>query len=157
MLRASKGFIFESTKTYVHSIGLSCTFRQWRATESHCRFLHGYALEVKLAFQGPDLDEKNWLADFGGLKEVKQWLEQIFDHKLVVARDDPEIEALRALAAVHGVAEISYVDHVGCEAFAMMIYNNLVGWKLSENYRYLLHSVEVREHAGNSATYRRIT
>ena len=46
---ASPGFtggatVWRSTKTYGHEEGLSCCFRQWRATHSHCRLLHGYAL-----------------------------------------------------------------------------------------------------------------
>lgn len=79
---------FRSTKTYGHDIGLSCCFRQWRSA-SHCRFLHGYALAVHLEFEADDLDARSWVMDFGSLKPVRQWLVQTFDHKTLVAADDP--------------------------------------------------------------------
>lgn len=49
--------IYRSTKTYGHEIGLSAAFRQWRA-ESHCRFVHGYALAVKFVFEAGELDAR---------------------------------------------------------------------------------------------------
>ena len=68
---------YQSTK--IIELG-SCAFRQWRATHSHCRFLHGYQLKAKLWFSGSSLDEKNWIVDFGGLKELKAKLQQVFDN-----------------------------------------------------------------------------
>ena len=79
---------FLSTKTYGHNIGLSAVFRQPNA-HSHCKFLHGYSLGFKFVFGCGELDERNWVVDFGSLKPLKQWLEKKFDHKLVLALDDP--------------------------------------------------------------------
>ncbi|HEX2555077.1 MAG TPA: hypothetical protein VHL98_15360, partial [Microvirga sp.] len=47
--------IYRSTKVYDHNEGLSCCFRQWRATHSHCRLLHGYALAFKFVFATHEL------------------------------------------------------------------------------------------------------
>lgn len=145
---------WSSTKTYCHNIGLSCCFRQWRA-ESHCRFLHGYALQVKLEFRTSRLDKNNWCVDFGSLKPIKAWLEETFDHKLLVAKDDPFMDNLKDLGRM-GLAQIVLVDHIGCEGFAEMIYNHVYSWlqKIPDWKRVELHSVEVREHEGNSAIYR---
>lgn len=147
-LQADPGFVFESGKTYTHSLGLSCAFRQWRAKESHCRFIHGYALQVTLTFRSQFLDDRNWVTDFGSLKWVKVWLENTFDHKLVVAQDDPELNIFHSLVE-KGLADLSIVPHVGCEAFAKMIYDHI-----KEEYFYL-DCVEVREHEANFARYRR--
>ena len=68
-----------STKTYGHNIGLSAVFRQPHADHSHCRFLHGYSLGFKFKFACNELDNKNWVVDFGGLKPLKKWLEDSFD------------------------------------------------------------------------------
>ena len=62
--------IYRSTKSYDHSEGLSCCFRQWRATHSHCRLVHGYALAFKFVFATHRLDERHWCFDFGGLKPI---------------------------------------------------------------------------------------
>ena len=62
---------FISTKTYNHNIGLSCAFRQWRAKHSHCKYMHGYALSVRINFKG-QLNDRNWVYDFGDLKFVNE-------------------------------------------------------------------------------------
>ena len=82
---------YYSTKTYGHEEGLSCAFRQPLAKHSHCSLLHGYALSFSFKFGCDNLDEKNWVVDFGGLKELKQWLKDNFDHKITVCKDDEQI------------------------------------------------------------------
>jgi 6-pyruvoyltetrahydropterin/6-carboxytetrahydropterin synthase len=70
-----------STKHYGHNIGLSAVFRQPKADHSHCHLLHGYSLAFTFTFGCDELDNKNWVVDFGGLKPLKAWLEDQFDHK----------------------------------------------------------------------------
>lgn len=145
---------FLSTKTYTHAEGLSCCFRQWRA-ESHCRFLHGYALEVRVVFGCSELDDRNWVVDFGGLKEFKAWLKDTFDHKTLVAKDDPMIGTLNMLGTRDiQLAQISIVDKVGCEAFAEMIFDEAE--VMMQGLDQWVESVEVKEHAGNSAICKRV-
>ena len=76
---------FISTKRFS---GFTCCFRQWRAKHTHCSFLHGYAISFKVYFEG-DLDENNWVWDFGGMKRAKnkidgmrpdEWIKYMFDH-----------------------------------------------------------------------------
>lgn len=148
-----------STKTYTHSVGLSCCFRQWKA-ESHCRFLHGYALQIKLVFSG-NLDERNWVVDFGGLKPVRQWLEDTFDHKMLVANDDPLRAYLIGLGKdPDALAQVVMVDNVGCEAFAELIFRKTDEYLINiYNPRHKssaqIEIVEVSEHPGNSALCQR--
>jgi 6-pyruvoyltetrahydropterin/6-carboxytetrahydropterin synthase len=144
---------YRSTKTFGHDLGLSACFRQWRATHSHCRHLHGYALAVTLVFEADSLDDRRWVVDFGGLKAVKAWLSATFDHKTLVAHDDPELETFRALHAA-GLVDLVVVPHVGCEAFAERVAGFVTTWLegVCED-RVRLVSVEVREHGANSAVY----
>lgn len=145
---------FQSTKQFGHELGLSCCFRQWRAVHSHCSLLHGYAIAVKLVFEANDLDHCNWVQDFGGLKQVKSMLQDIFDHKLIVAEDDPQKDEICALAGI-GVADVVVLPAVGCEKFAQHVYNMVRRW-LNANQdwdRVRLHSVEIKEHGANSAVY----
>jgi 6-pyruvoyltetrahydropterin/6-carboxytetrahydropterin synthase len=167
-----------STKTYGNDRGLSCCFRQWRSTHSHCSLLHGYSIGIKLIFESETLDDRNWVMDFGGLKAFKDWSEYTFDHTLVVASDDPHLEKFKALAAlglqsVGGVCDLRIVEAVGCEKFAELAYKTMneillsyqagTEWKHPDGRTYKarypvgqgvrLKSVEVFEHAGNSAVY----
>ena len=94
-----------STKHYGHNIGLSAVFRQPNADHSHCHLLHGYSLAFTFTFGCDHLDNKNWAVDFGGLKPLKAWLEDMFDHKVCLDRDDPLKGRIRDLAS-YGLAEI---------------------------------------------------
>ncbi len=140
-------------KSYGHEEGLSCTFRQWQASHSHCRFLHGYALSFRFVFTAAHLDGRGWCIDFGGLKPLRAWLHDMFDHTLLVAEDDPERDALLALGHA-GLAQTRLVPMVGCEAFAQLAH----AWAerfLDEQTsgRVVCAHVDVGEHPGNSARF----
>jgi 6-pyruvoyltetrahydropterin/6-carboxytetrahydropterin synthase len=142
-----------STKTYEHSEGLSAVFRQPKATHSHCHLLHGYSLKFKFVFGCDTLDEKNWVVDFGGLKLLKQWLHDCFDHTVIVDIADPELHTIRALEA-KGIANVVTFDGVGCEKFAEHAFNfanNLI--KDKTDGRCYVVSVECAEHGANSSIY----
>lgn len=145
---------YQSTKTYGHNLGLSCAFRQWRANHSHCQFIHGYALEVKIVFESNALDKNNWVIDFGQLKKLKQKLTENFDHKLIVAADDPELQTFLSLQNL-GLAQVNVLPNVGCEAFAKYVYDLADAWLLEAGHRdrCKVKSAEVREHGANSAIF----
>jgi 6-pyruvoyltetrahydropterin/6-carboxytetrahydropterin synthase len=147
--------IYRSTKTYDHAEGLSCCFRQWRATHSHCRLIHGYALAFKFVFATHELDERNWCFDFGGMKPVKAWLKDLFDHTMLVAQDDPELERFETMHR-DGLINLKVLPAVGCEATAKHVFDHVATFVHDETGgRVWLESVEVREHGGNSAIYSR--
>lgn len=141
--------MYLSTKQYGHEVGLSCCFRQWRA-KSHCSKLHGYALAVKFVFAATTLNECGWVVDFGALKPLKEKLQDMFDHTLLVASDDPKIHLFRQLK-IEGVADVVLVDNVGCEAFANIIFKYADAWTNKHFAHTRLVSVEVKEHGANSA------
>lgn len=149
---------FQSTKVFD---GFSCVFRQWKAEETHCRFLHGYGVSFKVWFEG-DLDERNWVWDFGGMKRAKgtidgmnpkEWMDFMFDHTFIVASDDPFAESFKRMAEA-GVAQVRILEAVGAEKFAEYVF-----WKLQEfiheetEGRVKIKKVEFREHNKNSAIY----
>jgi len=144
---------YYSTKTYGHNIGLSAVFRQPHADHSHCHLLHGYSLQFKFVFGCSDLDNKNWAVDFGGLKPLKAWLEDNFDHKTCVDKDDPLKARLIDLQS-YGLAEIREFDGVGAEKFAEH------AWRFADKLvremtddRCWCESAECSEHGANSAIY----
>jgi 6-pyruvoyltetrahydropterin/6-carboxytetrahydropterin synthase len=149
----AKRYRFRSTKRFGHDRGFSCCFRQWRA-DSHCNMLHGYALAFKFTFEATELDDRNWVIDFGALGQIKEWLEKMFDHTTIVARDDPELTWFQNLHQ-NRLANVRILDHVGCEAIAKEVYNHTAQWLIDKNHapRVHLHAVEVWEHEGNSASY----
>jgi 6-pyruvoyltetrahydropterin/6-carboxytetrahydropterin synthase len=142
---------FKSTKKWGHEQGLSTAFRQWKA-DSHCHFVHGYSIAVKFVFEADELDHRNWVVDFGDLKELKAKVQNLFDHKTVVAEDDPQLEWFKKAEEL-GVLELTVLPTVGCEAFAEWIFHMAEDYLIEKGYapRARLVSVEVSEHDGNSA------
>jgi len=149
---------FQSTKIFD---GFSTVFRQWKAEGTHCRFLHGYGTSVKMWFEG-ELDERNWVWDFGGMKRAKtkidglspkDWMDYMFDHTIIVAEDDPHLSGFQNMDDT-GVAQVRVVPATGAEKFAEFIFNKLNPFVQEEtNGRVKVKQVEFREHGKNSAIY----
>lgn len=140
---------FKSTKRFS---GFPCTHRQWKA-ESHCRFVHGYSREFYFEFAANELTKEGWVVDFGGLKEIKSWLNQMFDHTFLVAQDDPELPAFEALHK-RGAIDLRVLPNPGMEGTAEFVYHK-ASEILNKLYgkRAWITLVEVRENEKNSAMY----
>lgn len=131
----------------------STAFRQWRA-DSHCKLIHGYRLQCKLWFTADQLDDKNWIYDFGGCREIKKLLEKQFDHTTVVAADDPELDTFK-LMSEKGMIDLRIAEKgVGIERTAEWVYETTNKFVTEQtNSRVRVIKVEVWEHEGNSAIY----
>lgn len=146
--------MYFTTKTYGHERGFSCCFRNPYATHSHCSKLHGYALKFVVTFAANNLDHRDWVVDFGSLKDFKATLDTYFDHKTLVNKDDPQLDKFYELEDA-GIADLVVLDAVGCEAFAKLVFELADIWlqgcpDLKDVW---VHKVEVHEHPGNSASY----
>ena len=149
---------FQSTKLFD---GFSCVFRQWRAEGTHCEYIHGYGVSFRVWFEG-DLDERNWVWDFGGMKRAKgtidgknpkEWMDYMFDHTTIIAEDDPFLGAFMEMDRV-GAAQIRVIPAVGAEQFAKYIFEKLNTFISEEtNGRVKVIKVEFKEHDRNSAIY----
>ncbi len=149
---------FESSKVFD---GFSTVFRQWRAETTHCRFVHGYGISFKVYFEG-ELDDRNWVWDFGGMKRAKTlidgkspkaWMNYMFDHTMIIAEDDPEVEAFKQMDTA-GVAQVRIIPATGAEKFAEYIYNKLNTFVKEETEgRARVTKVTFMEHGKNAASY----
>jgi 6-pyruvoyltetrahydropterin/6-carboxytetrahydropterin synthase len=150
--------MFQSTKLFD---GFSCVFRQWKAESTHCKFLHGYGVSFRVWFEG-ELDEKNWVWDFGGMKRAKgtidgmnpkAWMDYMFDHTTIVAEDDPGLVGFKTMDQL-GIAQVRVIPAVGAEKFAEYIFNKLNPFIQAETEgRVKVKRVEFMEHAKNTAIY----
>tara|TARA_R110002033_G_scaffold163190_1_gene200143 strand:- start:2503 stop:3108 length:606 start_codon:yes stop_codon:yes gene_type:complete len=135
----------------------STAFRQPRA-DSHCKYIHGYQLKAEINFACNELDDNNWVFDFGGLKDLKLIFKNQFDHTLVVAGDDPKLDILKALDEA-GVAQLRVMDGgVGIERFAEWCFKTAdIFVEEATEGRVWVESVTVYEHDDNFASYNRST
>jgi 6-pyruvoyltetrahydropterin/6-carboxytetrahydropterin synthase len=76
---------------------------------------------MKFYFGTDDLDVRNWAADYGGLKDLKTVLESQFDHTLLVAEDDPELEFYMEMQR-RNIAKLTILPKLGCEGLADQLY-----------------------------------
>ena len=140
---------FTSTKYFS---GFPCTHRQWKA-ESHCKYVHGYSRSFYFEFKASELTKEGWVVDFGGLKEVKDWLDNMFDHTFLVSEDDPKMNDFIRLDQEE-IIQLRVYKNVGMEGTAIFVYEkvNEIIQKIT-NKRAWVSKVEVRENEKNSAIY----
>lgn len=149
---------YQSTKLFD---GYSTCFRQWKADGTHCKFLHGYAVSFRVWFEG-QLDERNWVFDFGGMKRAKNTIQGkspkdffawLLDHTTIIADNDPYLDLFKQMDK-DGIIQLRILPAVGCEKFAEYLYNviNEFLYKETED-RVRAVRVEVYEHERNSAAY----
>ena len=149
---------YKSTKLFD---GYSTCFRQWKAETTHCKFLHGYAISFRVWFEG-QLDERNWVWDFGGMKRAKNTIEGmtpkdyfawLLDHTTVIAEDDPYLELFKQMDK-DGIIQLRILPAVGCEKFAEHLYSIINEFLQKETSgRVRAVKVEVYEHERNSASF----
>jgi 6-pyruvoyltetrahydropterin/6-carboxytetrahydropterin synthase len=149
---------FQSTKLFD---GFSCVFRQWKAEGTHCRFLHGYGVSFRVWFEG-ELDERNWVWDFGGMKRAKgtidsmnpkAWMDYMFDHTTIIADNDPELGLFKEMH-YKNIIQLRIIPAVGAEQFAKYIYEKLNTFIQEETKgRVKITKVEFMEHSKNTAIY----
>ena len=149
---------YNSTKLFD---GYSTCFRQWRAEGTHCRFLHGYAVSFRVWFEG-ELDHRNWVWDFGGMKRAKNTIEgmspkdyfaYLLDHTTIIAEDDPYLVDFKRMDT-EGLIQLRILEATGCERFAEYLYTIINEFLAVEtDGRVKAIKVEVYEHERNSASY----
>ena len=126
---------YQSTKIFDN---YSVAIRQWKAAHSHCELLHGYALKIKVWFESNEpleenqLDEMNWIMDYGGFKStdaeptpgngLKDWMNDMWDHTLLIEKDDPYLDFFES-AAMEGICKLVVMDKMGAESCAKLVYD----------------------------------
>lgn len=144
---------YTSTKEYVQEFPVA--YKQWRA-DTHCNKNHGYSFSFKFYFGANELDKRGWVCDYGGLKELKQLLKDQFDHRTLIAADDPDLAKYQQLEQ-DGILDLTILPAMGCEMIADMLYKfvncvyipDYLGQ--SESQRVWCYRVEVRETQSNMA------
>jgi 6-pyruvoyltetrahydropterin/6-carboxytetrahydropterin synthase len=110
---------------------------------------------IELTFGADRLDHNNWVVDFGGLKGLYKHYEAMFDHRLMVAENDPDMETFRDLEG-KGLAYLTVLPTVSCEAFAELAFNAAKQWltEYQTDDRVQVLQAKVSEHDFNHAIYR---
>ncbi|MCB1213973.1 MAG: 6-carboxytetrahydropterin synthase [Deltaproteobacteria bacterium] len=64
--------------------------------QGKCAHPHGHNGLVEVEFSGQDLDHRGMLIDFTDIKkELKDFIEEELDHKMLLRKDDPLVDFLK--------------------------------------------------------------
>lgn len=125
--------------------------------DGHCAQIHGHNFSFAFTFQARELDENNFVIDFGKLKWLKEWLEDRFDHALVLNRDDPHrpyIEDALIGNSPEPLAKITIVPSGSAEGLALWVFDEVNTELMRRTVeRVSLRKLVVHEDEKNSATY----
>lgn len=141
---------FQSTKSYE---GYPCAHRQ-HLHDGVCALVHGYSRSFEFIFGCHTRDRCGFVVDFGELKWVKELLDKMFDHTLLLNMDDPLMGLFHQLEAA-GAADLRIMPYgVGMEGTAQYLCET-VDARLRQltNGRCWVNTVEARENPKNSAIY----
>lgn len=120
--------------------------------DGHCALIHGHNWSFAFTFACREPDANGFVVDFGKLGALRSWIDRHFDHACVFNEDDPEREALVAVAP--GAWKTTVVSDCSCEGLARHLYAELNPVIHQEtNGRAWIASVEVEEDSRNSACY----
>lgn len=151
-LAAAEGVspVLVSTKTYSN---YPCAHRQFKH-HGNCAFVHGYSRSFHFVFGAQTLDQCGFVVDFGDLKWLKDYLDHMFDHTLLLPPDDPHMDKFKELEAV-GACVIRVMPYgVGMEGTSQLLLET-IDHELRKRTkgRCWVISIESRENDKNSAIY----
>jgi len=159
MVNQPISYKFVSTKEYIDEF--PCAYRQYLADDKPgnipgCNKIHGYSFSIKFYFGTNSLDARNWVADYGALRPLKDFLKDLFDHTLLVSETDPHLDWYQE-AMRRGIAKLTILPKLGCEGLADMLYKYVNAvfipeqWGSNESERIWCYKVSVRETQSNLA------
>lgn len=126
--------------------------------EGHCSLIHGHNWSFEFEFRTGRQDANGFVIDFGSLGWLKGWLDDRFDHTLVLNEDDPFLSYLKVtlVSKLPHLAKIIVVSNCGAEGLAEFLFESIsVEIANRTNERVRLYRVTVFEDDRNSATYTR--
>ena len=141
---------FQSTKSYYN---YPCAHRQFRH-DGACAKIHGYSRSFHFTFGCKTLTKEGFVVDYGDLKYLKNHLDFMYDHTLILDQDDPYMDTFKELESV-GVCDIRIQPlGPGMEGTAHYLCEWTDSWlrKKTKGRAWVL-SVEARENDKNSSIY----
>ena len=120
--------------------------------KGHCALIHGHNWAFEFTFGCDKLDECGFVVDFGKLKWLGHWLNERFDHKLVLDENDPALPYIKN--ALLQFASVTVVPNCGAEGLAVYLFE-IIDRLLASEYdnRVRLVSVKIYEDSKNTATF----
>mgnify|MGYP001330313523 CR=1 FL=1 len=141
--------MYTCSKTYSD---IPFAHRQYRHVDL-CNLIHGHNWSFTFTFGCTELDEKEFVVDFGALGFLKDWLVEQFDHAFVYGIDDEACKQM--LVEFPDLFKAIEINAPSTEGVARYVFDQslpMIHDAFGE--RVSLISVSVSEDSKNSAEYR---
>jgi len=113
--------------------------------EGACAHPHGHNGLAEITLESDRLDHRGMVVDFGDVKrEIKAWIDDRMDHRMLVRKDDPLVEWLEEQGEPHW----SLDENPTAETIARLIHDHAAG------QGYPVVEVRLWETPSSYATYR---
>lgn len=63
-------------------------------TECACKHLHGHSYTLKVFLSANELDQSQMVTDFKNLNFMKEFVDNVLDHKFMIDKNDPNFEII---------------------------------------------------------------
>jgi 6-pyruvoyltetrahydropterin/6-carboxytetrahydropterin synthase len=122
--------------------------------DGHCALIHGHNWSFEITFVATEQDINGFVVDFGKLQPLKEQMDAIFDHTLVLSDNDPLAEKLISFTAAAHINNVRRVPDCSCEGIAEFVFHLADGFvrKLTSDRAHAL-KVVVHEDSKNFAAY----
>tara|TARA_R110001592_G_scaffold40654_1_gene133347 strand:+ start:1548 stop:1982 length:435 start_codon:yes stop_codon:yes gene_type:complete len=119
--------------------------------DGHCSKIHGHNWDIRITFGCKELDSRGFVVDFGKLKYIKKYIEDMLDHACVLSWDDPLYEEIVA----PGVYKLYLVENASCEGLAKHLFEQFSDLlHMAEGQRTWIDEIEIFEDSKNSVKYK---
>ena len=119
--------------------------------DGHCSKIHGHNWDIRITFGCKELDSRGFVVDFGKLKYIKKYIEDMLDHACVLSWDDPLYEEIVA----PGVYKLYLVENASCEGLAKHLFEQFSDLlHMAEGERTWIDEIEIFEDSKNSVKYK---
>lgn len=146
---------FEVSKTF----SFSYTHRLFQLEDGHqCRNFHGHTAKIFFKIEAERIDQFGFVTDFGNLKFIKRWIDENWDHAVIVPLTDSDLmEAVKILKCK--AYYLRHTTYSTSENLCKEIYKSLIKEILSlldrESIKLLSITIGFHESDTSYATYKR--
>jgi 6-pyruvoyltetrahydropterin/6-carboxytetrahydropterin synthase len=116
--------------------------------DSPCKNIHGHSYKVNVSIKSAHLDKNGMVIDFSKLKEFQKYLDDYYDHALIIYQGDKE---LIEFAKKNNQKHLIYNKPTTAENMATELNDRLCG--MIDTKFITSITVEVYETENNSASY----
>ncbi len=114
--------------------------------------MHGHNWGIHLTLASDELDACGFVADFGNLRYLKNWIDENLDHACLIGKKDPILPIIQEQLA--DAFKLYIVPFASCEGLAehlFHLFNTMV--KKETNGRVWITKIRVSETDKNSAEF----